>query len=100
MRNDNEQMRSETNAKIAAGHAERPSPWDHCGIEEKLERVRNELRQLRYVWPRLSNFDQRLDQLTDHAHDAQGRIMTPLRHHGYGVMGVAQEAGSSFDPLA
>lgn len=67
-------------------------PWDACPIEEKIERLRQELRGLRWA---LNDIRQRTQYFDEHAHDAKGEIVVPLRRkYGQG------EAASGRDFLA
>ena len=77
---------------------EPPPPWDACGIEEKLERVRVELLNLRRSYPLLAQTVYRLDaDFQDHFHTAAGAPALPLRRSGIGILGQSQ---SVYDPLA
>lgn len=63
-------------------HGIRQNTWDECSIEQKIERLRVELRGLRWA----ANDAHRLAEvLREHKHDALGEIMVPLVvKHGYG----------------
>ncbi len=59
---------------IRAARAEN-KPWDECGIEEKVERLRGALRDLRWG---LNDVRRRTAHFENHQHDALGQIVVPL----------------------
>lgn len=85
-------------------YAERTKPWAECGIEQKLERLRNEIMEARHAvrWnnDRHARNENKLHLLEQHQHGADGAVMVRTRdiERGYGEA-VGQIKGS-FDPLA
>lgn len=70
----------------------RPKPWAECGIEEKVERLRFELLNLRYT-AAIARQTERMFE--NHIHDAQGVVAVPVR-----VADTLKMAGASgFDGL-
>jgi hypothetical protein len=79
----NEEMIRGLDAKLSALTPVRDKRWDECGIEEKVERLRQELRGFR--WWR-DQVERRTQHFEEHQHDAFGNIVIPLRSkHGYGM---------------
>lgn len=72
--------------KDSAHPPARVRTWDECRFEEKVERLRNELRQIRdtlhYLVPLVHRLDENLRQ---HLHSPDGGPAVPLRHLGYEV---------------
>lgn len=64
----------------------RREPWDKCGIEEKVERLRQELLGLRWI---LNDIRRRSRDFENHQHDVCGSIVVPLRskYDGQEAMG-------------
>jgi len=54
----------------------RHDSWDSCPIEEKIERLRRTLQDLRWM---LHHLHQRTRGYEAHKHDALGEVMVPLR---------------------
>ena len=54
--------------------------WDDCGIEEKIERLRDALRGQRYLAGLISQINGDIERLGDHNHDALGRVVVGFRH--------------------
>lgn len=76
----------------------RALPWHECPLETKVERVRDELRDLRSALQYLLTEVHRIAALFDHSHDHQGRVVAPLSRHGH--LSGGTEAGRSYDSLA
>ena len=77
--------------------------WNDCGIEEKVERLRDALRGQRDAAGFLNSFFERvagdIERLGDHSHDALGRVVVGFRGaHARGYM--AGESSRAHDPLA
>lgn len=87
-----------------ATHAEATKSWAECGIEQKLDRLREELignrRQRRWEQERLARVDEKLRHFEHHQHGTDGTVMVRTRdlERGYGECSQAISAG--FDPLA
>lgn len=87
-------------AKVAAEQ----KPWAEAPIEQKLERLRDELlaaRQMRrWEHERFGRIDEKLRHLEFHQHGGDGTVMVRARdlERGYGECGQALSGG--FDPLA
>jgi hypothetical protein len=78
--------------------AKREKTWDECGIEEKVERIRHQLRQLRDMSQYVARTASEAKEIAvSHQHNhATGEVLRPVQRHG------GAEAGSdsrSFDPL-
>ena len=71
--------------------------WDDCGIEEKIERLRDALRGQRYLAGLISRINGDIERLGDHNHDALGRVVVGFRHDR-GV--IAQGVTKANDLLA
>lgn len=63
---------------VAALHlgGARAKAWGECGIEEKVERLRRALIELRWG---VQDARRRAHHFDDHAHDASGHVVVPLR---------------------
>jgi len=65
--------------------------WDDCTTEEKLEKIRAELRDFRYLTNRVCNVEGHIERLKEHSHQ-DGKIVIPLKElekHS-GLAGLAQ----------
>lgn len=75
-----------------ATQALKNSPWDSLTVEQKLERMRQIVKDLeltlRWHSNRFQEFSERLDALSEHGH-AQGKVMIPVLSRlpagGYGT---------------
>lgn len=73
--------------------------WDECGIEEKVERIRQQLRAHRDVTEYAArSASQALDLSRNHQHGATGEVLKPVNGHGGGSQ-TGLVGGSGFDPL-
>ncbi len=76
--------------------AKREKTWDECGIEEKVERLRQQLRNHRdmsgHTYRRASEAH---DLAQNHQHSPTGEVLKPARERG----GAEQAGGSGYDPL-
>lgn len=86
------------NTAALGAQRHQPKPWSECGLEEKLDRLRdvarNDMRNRNNI---TRNLSQRVENLEHHTHDQLGRVTIPV-HTGRGGYMVGE--GSSFDPLA
>lgn len=57
----------------------RSQSWDECGIEEKVERLRREVQNLRWG---LNDMRRRTAHFEQHEHNAKGEVVVPLRERG------------------
>ncbi len=80
---DNQKIRGDSLLSESADHQRRDLKWEECGIEEKVERLREELRGHRWALQQAQN---EAHILQEHEHNAKGEIVVPLRSkRGYGV---------------
>lgn len=90
-------------AKAQAAQAAQ-KPWAEIPIEQKLERLQEELlgarRDRRWQYERFARIDEKLRHLDSHQHGNGGTVMVRARdmQRGYGEAGQAISGG--FDPLA
>lgn len=77
--------------------AKREKTWDECGIEEKVERIRQQLRMFRdAVQYTARTASEARDIAVNHQHNhATGEVLQGVRRHG----GAMEGSGSGFDPL-
>lgn len=77
--------------------AQREKTWDECGIEEKVERIRQQLRMFRDAVQYTARTASEAKELAvSHQHNqATGAVLQEVRRHG----GAVEGAGSGFDPL-
>lgn len=75
------------------GMASREKTWDECGIEEKVERLRRELRSQGFG---LQRAQRDAANFREHEHNVHGEIVIPLRSKH----GGADSEERSRDPLA
>lgn len=61
--------------------------WDDCTVEEKLEKVREELRQLGHLTNRVTNLDICQNKLMKHTH-ADGKVVVPIEDNSTMYAGV------------
>jgi hypothetical protein len=79
-------------------------PWTDCGIEAKLERLRNEILGARHAvrWnnERHARNEEQLRRLQHHQHGGDGTVVIRVQdiERGYGECGQSLTPG--FDPLA
>ena len=59
-------------------------PWAEATVEEKLEKVRDELTQLGYLMGRLSNIELEVSKLKKHSHQ-DGKLVIPLEDNLFSV---------------
>lgn len=79
---------------------EAPRAWRDCPLEEKIERLRNELRQQRHVVEyAASTATQAHDLSRGHSHDIAGRV-TVLADDRTNRLTAGTAGRSSYDPLA
>lgn len=72
--------------------------WEQCSIEQKIERVQQEIVSLRrYTGHVGDNAASANRVMQDHHHDAQGRVLIPVYQPGMGISGSSERG---FDPLA
>lgn len=66
-------------------------PWAEATIEEKLEKVREELIQLGHMSYSISNNTQEIQKLKEHSHQ-DGKIVVPLTspNLGIGLVGASR----------
>ena len=50
--------------------------WNDCGIEEKVERLRREIQNLRYM---MKDVRRRTRTFEEHEHNAKGEVVAPIR---------------------
>lgn len=59
-----------------------PKPWAECSIEEKIERLREQVKETqqteRYGFERLSDVQRQVGRLNGHTHDATGRAVVGI----------------------
>lgn len=51
-------------------------PWEECGIEEKVERLRRELQAIRWA---LNEVRRRTRSFEEHEHNSKGEVVVPIR---------------------
>ena len=51
-------------------------PWDGCGIEEKVERLRREIQTMRWA---MNDVRRRTRTFEEHEHNAKGEVVAPIR---------------------
>ena len=80
-----------------AGRASREKTWDECPIEEKLERLRRELRDQRETFQYVARTATQAQSTAErHQHNQNtGEVLTSPRQGSGGMMGD----GRGFDPL-
>lgn len=84
-------------------HLERTKPWNECTEAQKLDRLRDSVREMRqsfrWVNDRFGRIETMLNRLEYHQHGGDGTVLIRPRdaERGYGVVEAAQQA---FDPLA
>ena len=87
-----------------AAKAAAQKPWTDCGIEEKLERLRNEIVGARHAvrWnnDRHSRNEEQLRRLQHHQHGGDGTVVVRVQDIDRGYGECAQQIAGSFDPLA
>ncbi len=99
-------MENEKNANQAGASAlalsrqctQQSKPWDQCGIEEKVERLRNELVDMRRMgFYTRDNARRALDLATRHQHNAAtGEVLSSAIEQRHGAE-LAE--GRGYDPL-
>jgi hypothetical protein len=85
-------------------HAEATKTWAECPIEQKLERLREELmgnrQQRRWEQERFGRVDEKLRHLENHQHGTDGTVMVRTRDLERGYAECGQAISGNFDPLA
>lgn len=75
--------------------------WEDSSVEEKLEKLRNELMQMRYLSNRMSTIESNYYNLVNHQHGTDGRMLVPFNSSGAGLVGTASgQMLKRVDPLA
>lgn len=79
-----------------------PSRWSDVPLEEKVERLRREVRELRAMMAHMMRDARRAVEVAcDHGHDAQGHVTTRVNRYGnFPEAAQVGAANSSSDPLA
>ena len=77
------------NSAALGGLANLTKKWDECSVEEKLEKIRNELRELRYGIGRINQVEETIRELQNHEHSESGKMLVPLNTNR-GLTGMAQ----------
>lgn len=81
-------------------------PWDQCGLEEKVERIRMELLSGRHrldaLFHMMQNHERQIDLLDDHTHDMRGEVVIPRRkvNARRDIYPATMQPQKGFDPLA
>lgn len=52
--------------------------WADCSVEEKLDKVREELMQLGYNTAAIRNVETEVAKLKEHSHDLQGKVVIAI----------------------
>lgn len=65
--------------------------WDECTVEEKLEKVREELIQLGYNTNRVNNLEVEITKLKDHDHK-DGKVVIALSNNALNGTGYLSGA--------
>jgi len=52
--------------------------WEECSIEDKLEKLRAELRSSRYLNNRVYNLESQISELSNHSHDGNGNVTVKM----------------------
>ena len=52
------------------------TPWSECGIEEKVERLRREIQNLRWG---MNDVRRRTRTFEEHEYNAKGEVVAPVR---------------------
>lgn len=77
--------------------AKREKTWAECGIEEKVERIREELQQQRRIGRAALNQANVAHELAHyHQHAADGEVLQRARQRG---LMAGEEVGQRHDPL-
>lgn len=66
--------------------------WDDCSVEEKLEKVKEELIQLGHMSYSINNISLDVQKLKDHTH-AEGKVVIPLNSTAFN--GLASPSGGA-----
>ncbi len=69
--------------------------WADCSVEEKLEKVREELIQLQYNTTAIHNVSNEVQKLKEHTH-ADGKVVIPLNSNA--LNGLGYSAGLASRP--
>lgn len=78
--------------------AKREKTWDECGIEERLERLRQQQRgTVRIQQDVIRNLRERVDMLERHQHNSLGEVLVSVHAGRHGSMDM--DSGQR-DPLA
>jgi hypothetical protein len=56
----------------------RNKKWDECSSEEKVEKLRAEMRELNYLSTNVTNLRMQVEALEEHAH-ADGKVVIPVK---------------------
>ena len=80
-----------TGSRITSDISKSRQKWNECGIEEKVERLRRAVNDLRWA---VNAARRQSRDFEHHQHDAKGEIVVPL-HTKY-----SEDEGSCFDSLA
>lgn len=71
--------------------------WDAASPDEKIEKLKIEVMELRNLLFRMSNMESKLSLLSRHSHNYHGDIVIPFDNHGNGIGSIT--AGSRRDSL-
>jgi len=91
-------MEGATTNSASLGQIGKAKPWAEMTDSEKLEALRFEVRNNRYLTRRLASLEEDLSKLKQHTHDGFGQVVIPM--HTVGGSLNAGMASMSYDPLA
>lgn len=57
--------------------------WADASIEEKIEKIRIELLEMRYLKESVSGLSTQLNELMQHSHSENGVVVVPIQRIGY-----------------
>jgi hypothetical protein len=87
-----------------AAKAAAQKPWAECGIEEKLDRLRNEImdarRAVRWNNDRHARNEEQLRRLQHHQHGGDGTVVVRIQDLDRNYNECGQPLQGGFDPLA
>lgn len=74
------------------------TPWEKASIEQKLEKLRHEMRELgRYLPRRIERLDSQMEGLFSHQHGADGAVLVRVLDRN---LNRGEMAAKAQDPLA
>jgi hypothetical protein len=97
--NDNTPISAALGAQGPIGGLATPKLWAEQTDAEKIETLRSELLNMRYVTRRVAEVEAKMHRLNQHEHGEKGILMVPLS--SVDAMSTLNSlAGRSYDPLA